>query len=72
MRLIDADVLKEYIDMQKGRNFAGCTIGEALKTMTDEQPTVLTSYEYELAKMFLNRLAVRMETAILTGEDNAD
>lgn len=40
MRLIDADVLKEYIDAQKGRPFIGCTIGEALKIMTDEQPTV--------------------------------
>lgn len=40
MRLIDADRLKEYIDAQKGRPFIGCTIGEALKIMTDEQPTV--------------------------------
>ena len=40
MRLIDADALKEYIDAQKGRPFIGCTIGEALKIMTDEQPTV--------------------------------
>ena len=39
-RLIDADALKEYIDAQKGRPFIGCTIGEALKIMTDEQPTV--------------------------------
>lgn len=39
-RLIDADKLKEYIDAQKGRPFIGCTIGEALKIMTDEQPTV--------------------------------
>ena len=40
MRLIDADRLKEYIDAQKGRPFIGCTIGEALKIITDEQPTV--------------------------------
>ena len=40
MRLIDADALKEYIDAQKGRPFIGCTIGEALKIMTDEQPTI--------------------------------
>ena len=39
-RYIDADALKEYIDAQKGRPFIGCTIGEALKIMTDEQPTV--------------------------------
>ena len=39
-RLIDADALKEYIDAQKGRPFIGCTIGEALKIMTDEQPTI--------------------------------
>lgn len=41
MRLIDADALKEYIDIQKGRPFIGCTIGEALKIMTDEQPTAM-------------------------------
>ena len=40
MRLIDADALKAYIDAQKGRPFIGCTVGEALKIMTDEQPTV--------------------------------
>lgn len=40
MRLIDADALKAYIDMQYGRPFIGCTIGEAFKIMTDEQPTV--------------------------------
>lgn len=40
MRLIDADRMKAYIDAQKGRPFIGCTIGEALKIMTDEQPTV--------------------------------
>jgi DNA-binding Xre family transcriptional regulator len=40
MRLIDADALKEYIDAQKGRPFIGCTIGEALKMMVDEQPTI--------------------------------
>ena len=40
MRLIDADALKAYIDAQKGRPFIGCTIGEALKIMTDEQPTI--------------------------------
>ena len=40
MRLIDADAMKEYIDAQKGRPFIGCTVGEALKIMTDEQPTV--------------------------------
>lgn len=39
-RLIDADALKEYIDAQKGRPFIGCTIGEALKMMVDEQPTI--------------------------------
>ena len=39
-RPIDADALKEYIDAQKGRPFIGCTIGEALRIMTDEQPTV--------------------------------
>ena len=40
MRLIDADALKDYIDAQKGRPFIGCTVGEALKIMTDEQPTI--------------------------------
>ena len=40
MRPIDADALKEYIDAQKGRPFIGCTVGEAFKIMTDEQPTV--------------------------------
>ena len=40
MRLIDADALKAYIDAQKGRPFIGCTVGEALKIMTDEQPTI--------------------------------
>ena len=40
MRLIDADALKEYIDAQKGRPFICCTVGEAFKIMTDEQPTV--------------------------------
>ena len=40
MRLIDADALKTYIDAQKGRPFIGCTVGEALKIMTDEQPTI--------------------------------
>lgn len=40
MRLVDADALKAYIDAQKGRPFIGCTIGEALKIMTDEQPTI--------------------------------
>lgn len=40
MRLIDADALKAYIDIQEGRPFIGCTVGEALKIMVDEQPTV--------------------------------
>ena len=40
MRLIDADALKDYIDAQEGRLFMVCTIGEALKIMTDEQPTI--------------------------------
>lgn len=40
MRLIDADRLKAYIDAQNGRPFIGCTVGEALKIMADEQPTV--------------------------------
>lgn len=40
MRLIDADALKTYIDAQEGRPFIGCTVGEALKIMVDEQPTV--------------------------------
>ena len=35
MRLIDADALKDYIDAQEGRPFIGCTVGEALKIMTD-------------------------------------
>lgn len=39
-RLIDADALKAYIDTQEGRPFIGCTVGEALKIMVDEQPTV--------------------------------
>ena len=39
-RLIDADALREYIDAQKGRPFIGCTIGEALKMMVDEQQTI--------------------------------
>ena len=40
MRLIDADTLIAYIDAQKGRPFIGCTIGEALKILVDEQPTI--------------------------------
>ena len=40
MRAIDADALKDYIDAQEGRPFIGCTVGEALKIMTDEQPTI--------------------------------
>ncbi len=40
MRMIDADALKDYIDAQEGRPFIGCTIGQALKIMTDEQPTI--------------------------------
>ena len=40
MRAIDADALKSYIDAQEGRPFIGCTVGEALKIMTDEQPTI--------------------------------
>lgn len=40
MRLIDADKLKDYIDMQSGRPFIGCTVGDAMKIMIDEQPTI--------------------------------
>ena len=40
MRLIDADAFKTYIDTQEGRFFTGCTVGEALKIMVDEQSTV--------------------------------
>ena len=40
MRLIDSDELKAYIDAQKGRPFIGCTVGEALKIIADEQPTI--------------------------------
>jgi rubrerythrin len=40
MRLIDADAFKKYIDAQEGRTFIGCTVGEALKIMVGEQPTV--------------------------------
>lgn len=40
MRAIDADALKDYIDAQEGRPFIGCTVGQALKIMTDEQPTI--------------------------------
>ena len=40
MRLIDADALKAYIDAQIGRPFIGCTVGEAMKILVDEQPTV--------------------------------
>ncbi len=40
MRAIDADALKDYIDAQEGRPFIGCTVGEALKIMTDEQPII--------------------------------
>lgn len=40
MRAIDADALKDYIDAQEGRLFIGCTVGQALKIMTDEQPTI--------------------------------
>lgn len=40
MRPIDADALKDYIDAQEGRPFIGCTVGQALKIMTDEQPTI--------------------------------
>lgn len=39
-RLIDADALKEYIDKQSGRRFIGCTVRDAMKIMTDEQPTI--------------------------------
>lgn len=38
--MIDADALKAYIDAQIGRPFIGCTVGEALKILVDEQPTV--------------------------------
>ena len=40
MSLIDTDALKAYIDAQIGRLFIGCTVGEALKILVDEQPTV--------------------------------
>ena len=40
MRLIDADALKNYVDIQKNRPFIGCTIGEAMKIMVDEQPAI--------------------------------
>ena len=40
MRPIDADAFKEYIDAQKGRPFIGCTVGEAMKILIDEQPTI--------------------------------
>ena len=40
MRIIDADALKNCIDAQEGRPFIGCTVGEALKIMVDEQPTI--------------------------------
>ena len=46
MRLIDADALKDYIDAQEGRPFIGCTVGEALKIMTDEQPTIADISEH--------------------------
>ena len=40
MRLIDADAFKKYIDAQEGRPFIGCTVGEAMKILIDEQPTI--------------------------------
>ena len=40
MRPIDADAFKKYIDAQEGRPFIGCTVGEAMKILIDEQPTV--------------------------------
>lgn len=40
MRPIDADAFKKYIDAQEGRLFIGCTVGEAMKILIDEQPTI--------------------------------
>jgi len=40
MRPIDADAFKKYIDAQEGRLFIGCTFGEAMKILIDEQPTI--------------------------------
>lgn len=40
MRPIDADAFKKYIDAQEGRPFIGCTVGEAMKILIDEQPTI--------------------------------
>ena len=40
MRPIDADAFKKYIDAQEGRPFIGCTVGEAMKILIDEQPTM--------------------------------
>ena len=42
MRPIDADALKDYIDAQEGRPFIGCTVGQALKIMTDQQAQLHT------------------------------
>ena len=40
MRPIDAEAFKKYIDAQEGRPFIGCTVGEAMKILIDEQPTI--------------------------------
>ena len=37
---ISRQAAKEYIDSQTGRPFIGCTIGEAMKIMLDEIPSV--------------------------------
>lgn len=53
MRLIDADALKDYIDAQEGRPFIGCTVGEALKIMTDEQPTIADIIQCKDCKLYI-------------------
>ena len=55
MRLIDADVLKTYIDIQEGRPFIGCTVGEALKIMVDEQPTIELAAERETTTVSIGK-----------------
>ncbi len=42
-RLIDADLLKEHIDSQRGKVFTGYTFEELMKKFVDEQPTAIES-----------------------------
>ena len=46
MRPIDADAFKKYIDAQEGRPFIECTVGEAMKILIDEQPTIQSELQW--------------------------